>query len=819
MKKEKEFLKFCFSIESQPKEKYHYDTLTTLVPVMTNYLLLDQSFYIPDALKSNEVKTRLEMIAKILPMSLNVLSRNQMEGRFFKNCDEYYIETDLLDSIELPRPKFHSFCHRFEEKQRYDELNFNCIVYYEQVPQKYLYNNQTKVFTKKAFIIVTEEPCFNLCSHLLLDFYENWKKISDPMGYLLHLSRHIKLTENCENIIRISNYFGKEFNHVISFPQHLPMIDLNLKLFFKIFTLNQIFQFIDIIVKGSNYIVISNDFNFLFPIFYCITRLAHPFDNFQDHYCYRMVSPLNSDMIKNVQEDMQQGMACTFYIFTEYDNFDCLKSINNKERNNTYNIISVFRDSTREIKTSINYYENIGGDEKKTEKCLDREANSLVKDRVFAHFRNEIEKEYNELNAQVNAIRKLCEPNDSFYNFNSNELIQIYKEIQLKFYKILLAFLLTIDVEMGTVSNIDTDNLDMVYKFKSNPNNKEIFEEALSSIINQIQPDLKKSLLTHNIKDEILAMSVFDLKKRLPVLSQSFIFNERTHVHISIMKFISNKENSMKMFSTYIKKMKNANIENKQVHNLSLEKEMLIIKEQINTLYSLYKIGCYELKDELTIGKLLFCVVYSLFLINKVNPSNRNDIFYFFGLIWNNINKYRGFFDTFNIVLSLYSIMLMHNKEFYELNNFEYKSSFSKFIKKNKFSSVVANIIYTSENNKQFQKIPIKTIQSKIITMYLFDDEHVHYIIDDVNLEKDTFEFICGKCHKKLKLKVVTKKGDIVYDTIPKPSSLFNTIIKEIVEKPSIFYNITHEESLLSYNNWIKDYYIINFYGVFLDEY
>ena len=237
------------------------------------------------------------------------------------------------------------------------------------------------------------------------------------------------------------------------------------------------------------------------------------------------------------------------------------------------------------------------------------------------------------------------------------------------------------------------------------------------------------------------------------------------------------------------------------------------------TLYSLYKIGCYDLSDEVKIGKLLFCVVYSLFLLNKVNPSNHSDIFYFFGLMWENINQYKGFFDTFNIVLSLFSIALMHNKEFCEYNNYEFKKSFSKFMKENKLSSVVAGIIYSSEKNSEFQKKEIKTIPSKIITMFLFDDEHEHHIIDHVDFERETFEFKCGYCHKELKLKVVTKKGNFVYEKIPKPTSLFDNVIKNIVEKPSIFYKIVREESLLSYDTWSKDYYIINFYGTFLDKY
>ena len=813
MKKENHLLKFSFTIECQLKAKYNFDTLLTLVPVMSNYLLLDNSFYIPEPLLSNETKTRLEMVAKILPMSVNILSRNQIEGRFYKNCDEYYSETDLLESVELPRPMFHSFCHRFDnQKSRYDELYFNCLVYYEQIHPKYLYNKQTKVYTKKSFVIVTEEPCFNLCSHLLIDFYDNWKNISDPLRYLQHLSKHITFSENCENVIRISNYFGKEFYHIISFPHHLPILDLNLKLFFKIFTLDQIFQFIDIIVKGSNYIVISNDFSLLFPIFYCITRLCHPFDNFQDNYCYRMVSPFNSDMIRNVKEDMEKGMAQAFYIYTEYDNYDCLKSIEYR-----YNIISVFREGSMEINASIKMYENAKGEKK--EKCLDKEKNSLVKDRVFARFKNEIEKDYNELVMKMNAIRKECAPNESFYNFNSSEMIQIYKDIQLRFYKILLAFLLTIDVEMGTVANIETDNLDIIYQYKRDANKKDVFDDTLANIIAQVQTDIKKNLLTHNLKDDILVMSVFDLSNRLPLLAQSFDFIERAQVHFSIMKFVSDKETGTKMFSTYVRKMKIEKEENKKVKNSSLEKELMIIKEQFMTLYSLYKIGCYDLSDEVKIGKLLFCVVYSLFLLNKVNPSNHSDIFYFFGLMWENINQYKGFFDTFNIVLSLFSIALMHNKEFCEYNNYEFKKSFSKFMKENKLSSIVAGIIYSSENNSEFQKKEIKTIPSKIITMFLFDDEHEHHIIDHVDFERETFEFKCGYCHKELKLKVVTKKGNFVYEKIPKPTSLFDNVIKNIVEKPSIFYKIVREESLLSYDTWSKDYYIINFYGTFLDKY
>ena len=470
-----------------------------------------------------------------------------------------------------------------------------------------------------------------------------------------------------------------------------------------------------------------------------------------------------------------------------------------------------------EINASIKMYENAKGEKK--EKCLDKEKNSLVKDRVFARFKNEIEKDYNELVMKMNAIRKECAPNESFYNFNSSEMIQIYKDIQLRFYKILLAFLLTIDVEMGTVANIETDNLDIIYQYKRDANKKDVFDDTLANIIAQVQTDIKKNLLTHNLKYDILVMSVFDLSNRLPLLAQSFDFIERAQVHFSIMKFVSDKETGTKMFSTYVRKMKIEKEENKKVKNSSLEKELMIIKEQFMTLYSLYKIGCYDLSDEVKIGKLLFCVVYSLFLLNKVNPSNHSDIFYFFGLMWENINQYKGFFDTFNIVLSLFSIALMHNKEFCEYNNYEFKKSFSKFMKENKLSSIVAGIIYSSENNSEFQKKEIKTIPSKIITMFLFDDEHEHHIIDHVDFERETFEFKCGYCHKELKLKVVTKKGNFVYEKIPKPTSLFDNVIKNIVEKPSIFYKIVRDESLLSYDTCSKEYYIINFYGTFLDKY
>ena len=50
MKKENHLLKFSFTIECQLKAKYNFDTLLTLVPVMSNYLLLDNSFYIPEPL-------------------------------------------------------------------------------------------------------------------------------------------------------------------------------------------------------------------------------------------------------------------------------------------------------------------------------------------------------------------------------------------------------------------------------------------------------------------------------------------------------------------------------------------------------------------------------------------------------------------------------------------------------------------------------------------------------------------------------------------------------------------------------------------------
>ena len=57
-------------------------------------------------------------------------------------------------------------------------------------------------------------------------------------------------------------------------------------------------------------------------------------------------------------------------------------------------------------------------------------------------------------------------------------MIQIYKDIQLRFYKILLAFLLTIDVEMGTVANIETDNLDIIYQYKRDANKKDVFDDS-----------------------------------------------------------------------------------------------------------------------------------------------------------------------------------------------------------------------------------------------------------------------------------------------------------------------------------------------------
>ena len=827
MKKETQLLKFCFLFECQLDQyisQYNYETLTTLYPGITHQCILDPNFELYEYISNLSVDkplsvSKITMIPKILPMSLNVLIRGQITGNFFKNCDDYFIETNADDPILLPRPMFHSFCQRFEEKnKKYVELYFHCLVFYEEINKKYLYNKQSKVYQKKAFVVITEEPCFNLCSHLLLDFYDNFTQIKDPFEYFSHLSRYIKIKENCDTLITISNYFGKEFNYVISLPQQLPMIDLNMKLFFKIFTIDQVFQLIDIIVKGNLYIVISNDFNFLFPIYYFMTVLSHPFDNFLDGYCYLLVSPINSDMINNIREELSQGMPIGFFIYTEYENFDCLKNINNKSMNNSYSIISVFKDSAREIKSSINYYTNVNNAEKKTEICLDRETHTLVKDAAFSKYRAEIEKDYYELATQVRAIGNECNSNESFYNFDSNELFQVYKEIQLKFYKILIAFLLTIDVEIGTIST--GDNISMAYQYKCGEEKKEN-DEILTKIIKQNQLDINQSLLEHNIKDEILTISIFELNNKLPILSQSYAINERVNIHFSIMKYLNKNANPTKKikFSRYLKKMKSVKEEQKQKTNFALERELLVIREQINILYTYYKIGCYELNDEILIGKLLFCIVYCMFLLNKINPINLNNDFFYLNLIWKNIIKYKGFFKTFNIVLSLYSIALMHNKEFCEYNNSEYKTSFINYLKENHFSSIIARIILPSVNNATFQAKPLRTIPSKLIAMYLFDDEHVHHGIDLIDFDKEKFEFKCNLCHRDLKLKVITKKEDIIYNTIPKPSSLFNNIIKNIAEKPSIFYKIVREESLLSYDTWMNDYYIIYFYGIFLDEY
>lgn len=343
--------------------------------------------------------------------------------------------------------------------------------------------------------------------------------------------------------------------------------------------------------------------------------------------------------------------------------------------------------------------------------------------------------------------------------------------------------------------------------------------------------DISKPLINHNYEDLVLLYSIINYHNDKKILDCDFLNTEQFDINLSLNNEWMNNHGNDSFFHSFVntlhkinqKRIQNENSNESQEQKnmrktkLFLEKDNLIMMSEIKLIYLFYKSDIIQIKDieqkEMTIAKFLYCFVYSLFLLNKVNFSNDFDQDATFKKIFKFIIESNGFKDNFNFIISFILIIISSNK------NYEnpYLTKLKTFLFENdNFSPSQLKILKQRKVNESILEKEIEIKPSKILSYWLSDESaHIHSNFNQVYIDFDKFCFFCDICQKELFLVTELREGNAIIK-IKKPSDLIEKILYQLIKKGNIYFPIKDEDSLFDYEDWKNDYLLINFYGNFL---
>ena len=720
---------------------------------------------------------------------------------FYSRPFEDQVKEIVLDQ-EIPKPTFHCFSQIIDSKVLY----YNCLLYWRKI--KYnnieaysdLGNNKTIIIVREAFVILSSQPCFSFFNKLLLSIYNKYKD-SDKKEEELTKLFDVLFLELKVDITKINDItiFPLLYSYSLYYKPFFPLCDINIGMFFKVFTPEQFLFLLLLNLNRDDYLVVSNDYQIFYPLYYITKIFLHPLDNPEktnDYHFSLFYGMTVSDSISYLQS---RGQIAMFMYSSQVQIKEQLKKVvrfrakNNLDGNNPPKPLYLI--TIKDMKAKINEL-------KATKFNSEIVIAERVEPYIFFHMiinNSNLLKIYNNIKKTIEKFSSENN-NESFFSYDDNK----YKEIELFQYQMfnyMTNFFCYLKIEAKPKINgeeskdkkvvVDILDIKIDYKFNSSLIRTD-YSQYISNLLIYCLPDITHVTDDHVDNDSRLLMELLNLqrKKLLPsVLNFKPLLQMKYKIEIHTQ---NNKEivlNNKKVLSQGAQWLNY----DYNIFRFLYEQKLISLEKEKE-----------EHKEVFFLG-ILYTFISIILILNNASLLCPIQSLYKQMIIF--IEKTNIYHGKFTIFLSC--LYYIHHVLYPSLKEL-YHRTLNEDFKKKVLDTVLLGIIVKNKENKLEEKIPTNNNNQYLV--YKFKDEkHEIYDYKTIVFDKENFIFKCPTCQRELTLEVKTEKENRVL-IIKKPSSFFDKLFNLLLSRSTLFFDVTNGEHLFTqeeYNDWINDYYLI----------
>ena len=825
----------------------------------------------------------LDLSTKIFPSNLNLIKNlNLKDQNIDINRSLYYnyikkekMKFDKNNKEIIPKGFFHSFIVKKAGEGHFGDIQWyvNCYIYWERI--------KSNIIIAKAMIIVTYEPCLSFCYNVLKKLNEKISEcIKNKIDFnfdnnLFEIFNQCEITFRSINTIKIDNFIE---NYKLPYFSYLPMCDINLFFFFKIFTLEELFFLVQQFLLRQRVIIMSNKIEVLYPIFHIIYLCSHPLESSDSVNFYKLITP--SSNIKFAEYFSPNGKGFSLYAYLEdlfFNSSDFLFNIT--ERSKAINTLVIIQFNENGISTTITQqvldkfneinvvYKKDNNNENNNNNNNNNEEINISKlqiepflisqlkklnnydfDKVYQNIKNIIESQNNN-----NKVNSSFYDYDSDLNISANQVLEYIFELNSMF---LLSFEPYFEYKNIFSQNTFNFKKDIVEKYNTARISGD-FNDLASYCFNDI-----KNKFNHDSIDHIYISQLINLLNLEKIHNWDFSNLKKTEenkneciIHITFPQIevyekkisndfciINSKGEEIKTF-----KPKKVDLQHPEIINLSKLKNIDEILEknskeekEISPFYSeiinfniFEKLNFLNLKEinEYSISQALYIFINSYFLINGfiiIEPNKKENNLQ---LVCDNIlklfeNSYQ-YFKQLNFVLYLiqklsftyeYMNIKAKNTFFGKTNEYQYIQPFGISDLNEKYDKEFKNL------QKDENKGNILIKKEEDIKQFIYEEGNfTFYNNDDTEIQNDNIiinkeKFILENKENKNEIKVKYNNEDFEIIT---PSIILMSIMEYFLNKGDTDFPKELIENPKSeiYKNWNRDIKMILFYTLCINNF
>ena len=720
-----------------------------------------------------------------------------------------------------PFPKFHSFQHKNWSEKNYFEWFFNVLIYYEKMPS---HIEGIDLYVANAMILITKEAYLSLSKYILDCIYG---KFTDDQNFPIEIFIINILTyvTNKFDVIKVLNLTYK-----ISHNIFLPICDLEFTILYKFFNNRDIFIFAEQFFKRESIIIASNEYEILFPIYYCLICLFHPLGNTDNTYCFKLLCP----------ETLIGYLLSTFptmlFIYCENIENDIMKQICKcKGHKIVYSFINKQNDEyliTKKI-YDINEEEVFENEFPKSNLLL-KYMNFKIPETLYTNIQliqDFINKRKQEISNEVSGFYDVGDSNEKFRNYYFGIIIKLFLSIieEIVFHiendKIKINSINIEENNENDMNNNDKEMINYINDIKCCPSFEIIYKNDESNLRLdnknlKIQNLLDLFMTISKIDNSVLFYDVtFDVPENFKILQieslyninkanklfylnkyqRYFLRNEDAEIHIN-----KDEKGIIKISYFKIQLYFDAFIDSKIIVEENLKNVNLIMME-FDNFYNLYIKNYIPIKSKKEIALCTIVLVKIIILKYYINDNSVNDRekLILFTKILNLLFETKGFYNKFNFLISILYEFTITNKLIYE----KYNIFFVETLKDYKL--IPTTTIFLEFNTKVnfFDKINVKKekLLFKISNLEQIDKEKHHFELEN-NCYSD-YSCTDKNCQLPLIFSYIDFIGENKNQILKNPDIILRSIFNEINKRRT--FDIININNF--YENWFDDLAQISF--------
>ena len=749
---------------------------------------------------------------------------------FSQDLDQIKVKKGIFEGYykvenHKPFPKFHSFQHKNWSENNYFEWFFNVLIYYERTPSNI---ESIDLYVANAIILITKEAYLSLSKYILECIYDKFTN-DQNIPIELFIINILNYVTNKYDVIKVLN-----LTYEISHNIFLPVCDLEFTILYKFFTNKDIFIFAEQFFKRESIIIASNQYELLFPIYYCLICLFHPLGNTDNTYCFKLLCP------QTLIGYLLSSFPTMLFIYCDNIENDKMKQICKcKGHKIVYSFIQKEND---EYNVTKKIY-NINDDEEVFEINFNEDKNLLLK---FTYFKinetlstniqliNEfIQKRRQEILNEVSGFYDTGDSYEKFRNYYFGIFIKLFLSIIQE-----IVFEIDDDkIKINSMNNAENNEID------TNIKNKEIINylndiktcPSFEIIYKNDESNLRldnKNLKVQNLLDLFMTISkidnsvlfydlTFEMAKNKKIIQIELLYkinlgkelfylnkyqryllrNDDAEIHIN-----KDEKGLIKISYFKIQLYFDAFIDSKIIVEEQLKNVNLIMME-FDNFYNLYIKNYIPIKSKREIALCTISLVLIIILkyhINDYSFTNQQKLVLFTQIL-NLMVQTNGFYNKFNFLISILYEILITDKVIYE----KYRIYFIEYLKDCKI--IPTTTIFLEFNTKVnfFDKIKInkEKLIFKISNLQQIDKDKHHF-----ELEKDSYsDYYCRDkgCQYPLFFSYIDIIGEQKNEILKNPDKILRNIFNEINKRRT--FDIENINNF--YNNWFDDLAQVSFYS------